>query len=256
MPAKPPHRQEPVKGERIAKVLARIGIASRRGVEAMIAEGRISVDGKVLKTPAVLVTGKEMIRVDGDLVGEAPETKLWRYHKPLGLVTSHKDEKGRKTVFETLPASLPRVISVGRLDLNSEGLLLLTNDGELARKLELPRNGWERTYKVRAFGAPKPNQLENLAKGVNIDGIMSGPIHARELQDAEHKASGRNRWYEVKLSEGRNREVRKALGSIGLQVNRLIRTQFGPFTLGQLQKGGLAEVNSRQIKSVLKQIKD
>lgn len=253
MPAKPPQGQEPqsaTEPQRIAKLLARAGVASRRQVEAMIGEGRISVDGKVLKTPAVLVTGKEMIRVDGELVGDAPTTRLWRYHKPLGLVTSHKDEKGRKTVFETLPDTLPRVISVGRLDLNSEGLLLLTNDGELARKLELPRHGWERTYKVRAFGEPKKGQLEKLAQGVMIDGQMSGPIHVQETT-----GSGKNRWYEVKLSEGRNREVRKALGSIGLKVNRLIRTEFGPFQLGQLQKGGLAEVNSRQIKAVMKKLK-
>lgn len=252
MPAKKPEGQVskvPPAPQRIAKLLARAGVASRRMVEAMIAEGRISVDGKVLTTPAVKVTGAEVIRVDGNLVAQAPETKLWRYHKPLGLVTSHKDEKGRKTVFETLPDSLPRVISVGRLDLNSEGLLLLTNDGELARKLELPRHGWERTYKVRAFGEPKPGQLEKLARGVNIDGQMSGPIHARELS-----GTGKNRWYEVKLSEGRNREVRKALGSIGLKVNRLIRTQFGPFSLGQLQKGGLAEVNTRQIRAVLNRL--
>lgn len=254
MPAKSASGQEPgnkSKPQRVAKVLARAGVASRRAVEAMIAEGRISVNGKVLDNPAVKITPTDKVRVDGEEVGTAPETRLWRYHKPLGLVTSHKDEKGRKTVFETLPDSLPRVISVGRLDLNSEGLLLLTNDGELARKLELPRHGWERTYKVRAFGAAKKGQLEKLAQGVEIDGRMSGPIHASELS-----GSGKNRWYEVTLREGRNREVRKALGSIGLKVNRLIRTQFGPFTLGELQKGGLAEVNARQIKSVLKKLKD
>ncbi|PHR61778.1 MAG: pseudouridine synthase [Robiginitomaculum sp.] len=234
-------------GTRIAKFLARAGIESRRGVERMIEAGRITVDGTRLTTPAFFVTGNERIAVDGNVVEAAQDTRLWRYHKPTGLVTSHADEKGRDTVFDAMPDDMPRVISVGRLDLNSEGLLLLTNDGALARKLELPKTGWTRTYKVRAYGQTDQKRLDRLAKGVMLDGRRTGPIMATLLP-----GSGNNVWIKVQLTEGKNREVRRAMESIDLQVNRLIRTSFGPFELGGLAKGALAEISGRQLRAAIK----
>jgi len=240
-----PNQPRP-EGERIAKFLARAGVESRRGVERMIERGRIVVDGKRLDTPAFFITGKETILVDGKPVEAAEQTRLWRYHKPTGLVTSHADEKGRETVFAALPDEMPRVISVGRLDINSEGLLLLTNDGALARRLELPKTGWTRTYKVRAYGKTDQKRLDRLSKGVILDGRRTGPIKALLLP-----GTGNNVWIEVQLREGKNREVRRAMETIDLQVNRLIRTSFGPFLLGNLAKGALAEISGRQLRAAM-----
>jgi 23S rRNA pseudouridine2605 synthase len=223
--------------ERIAKVLARAGICSRRDAERWIAEGRVAVDGDVLTTPAVTVTGANEVRVDGKPLPAPERTRLWRYHKPAGLVTSHRDEKGRPTVFEALPKDLPRLISVGRLDLNSEGLLLLTNDGALARRLELPSTGWLRRYKVRVHGVVEPERLTALAKGIAIDGVSYGPIRA----DFERQ-QGSNAWVALALREGKNREVRRVLEFLDLQVTRLIRLSYGPFQLGNLARGEIAEI--------------
>ncbi len=231
---------------RIAKYLAHAGVASRREAERMIAAGRVSLDGTVLAAPAVLVSGAEDIRVDGEPVGAPPPPRLWRYHKPAGLVTSHDDEKGRATVFERLPDALPRVISVGRLDLNSEGLLLLTNDGALARALELPSTGWTRRYRVRAFGRTSQQRLDKLRHGVMLDGRRSGPITA-----TLHSAKGGNVWIDVRLKEGKNREVRRALETLGLKVNRLIRLSYGPFILGNLARGAVDEVRPKQMREQL-----
>ncbi|MBL4596860.1 MAG: rRNA pseudouridine synthase [Robiginitomaculum sp.] len=241
-----PDDQRP-EGERIAKFLARAGIESRRGVERLIEARRITVNGKKVETPAFFLTGSEVILLDGKPVALAEATRLWRYHKPVGLVTSHADEKGRDTVFAALPKDMPRVISVGRLDLNSEGLLLLTNDGALARTLELPKTGWTRTYKVRAYGKTDQKRLDRLAKGVVLDGRKTGSIRAELLPGI-----GNNVWIEVRLNEGKNREIRRAFETIDLQVNRLIRTSFGPFELGNMPKGGLAEISARQIHAAMK----
>ena len=224
-------------GERIAKVLARAGICSRRDAERLIAEGRVSVNGHVLDTPAVKVTGGEDIRVDGKRVGKADATRLWLYHKPAGLVTTHRDEQGRDTIFDHLPRGMPRVISVGRLDLNSEGLLLLTNNGELSRHLELPATGWARSYRVRAFGDIDERGIAALAAGMTVDGVRYGPIEAHVTQK-----KGRNLWMVMTLHEGKNREIRRVLSALGMTVNRLIRTSYGPFELGDLEREDVQEV--------------
>ncbi len=231
---------------RIAKFLARAGIASRREIERYITAGRIMVDGEILRTPAFLVSGAEDIRVDGEAVGAPPEPRLWRYHKPSGLITSHNDEKDRTTVFDSLPETMPRVVSVGRLDLASEGLLLLTNDGGLARALELPKLGWVRRYRARAYGGVTQDQLDRLKNGVMIDGHRSGPIEA-QLETAK----GGNAWIDVRLREGKNREVRRALETLGLKVNRLIRLSYGPFILGNLARGAVEEVRPKQMREQL-----
>lgn len=234
---------EEIKGERIAKFLARSGVASRRESEKLIEAGRIKVNGKTLTTPAFKVTDEDTVLFDNNpIAGKAP-TRLWRYHKPDGLVTSHKDEKGRETVFEALPDELGRVISVGRLDITSEGLLLLTNDGELARQLELPSTAWQRKYRVRAYGKVTQHDLDSLKNGIKIDGIQTGPIEA-ELE----RQKGDNAWIAVTLREGKNREVRRALDTLGLHVNRLIRVSYGPFQLGNLGKGEVEEVKSRILR--------
>lgn len=224
-------------GERIAKVLARIGICSRRDAERLIAEGRVSIDGHVLDTPAVKVTGSEDIRVDGKPVGKVAGTRLWLYHKPPGLITSHRDEQGRDTIFDHLPKGMPRVISVGRLDLNSEGLLLLTNNGELSRHLELPATGWARSYRVRAFGDIDEHGIDALARGMRVDGVNYGPIEVKVTQK-----KGRNLWMVMTLHEGKNREIRRVLSALGMSVNRLIRTSYGPFELGDLEREDVQEV--------------
>lgn len=229
--------------ERIAKFLARAGIASRREVERMIEAGRVRVNGKVLDTPAFKVTGKEKIEVDGNPVEEKAPTRLWRYHKPTGLVTTHRDPEGRETVFDKLPKDLGRVISVGRLDLTSEGLLLLTNDGELARALELPSTAWMRRYKARAYGRVDDAAVEKLRKGVTVEGIKYGPMEV-EIE----RETGHNIWLNIGIREGKNREVRKALDSVGLRVNRLIRTAYGPFQLGQLDKNEIKVIPHRVLK--------
>jgi len=233
-----------VAGERVAKVLARAGVASRRDVERLIAAGRVRLNGVVLDTPAVKVAPTDSLSVDGRPVAAREATRVWRYHKPAGLLTSHKDPQGRPTVFEHLPADLPRVISIGRLDLNSEGLLLLTNDGELARALELPATGLKRRYRARARGRATQDQLDRLKDGVTVEGVRYGSIDAR-LE--ENKAGGVNQWIVVTLSEGKNREVRKVLESLGLTVNRLIRMEYGPFDLGSLKPGEVVEVSPRVI---------
>ena len=228
---------------RIAKFMARSGVCSRREAEELIAQGRVTIDGEVVESPAVNVTGDEKILLDGEKLPVIQDTRLWLYHKPAGLVTSHKDEKNRATVFDNLPPNMPRVISVGRLDLNSEGLLLLTNSGELSRKLELPTNGWIRRYKVRVFGTVNPDKLKSLQKGVMVEGVEYGPIKA----EVESK-QGANTWLKVALSEGKNREIRRVMKSLGLEVSRLIRLSYGPFQLGSLKKGEVKEVPQKVLR--------
>jgi 23S rRNA pseudouridine2605 synthase len=226
-------------GERIAKVLARAGVASRREVERLIEAGRVFLNGERLASPAVKVGPADRVTLDGRPIAAAEPTRLFRYHKPPGLVTSHRDPQGRPSVFDALPKGLPRVISVGRLDLNSEGLLLLTNDGELARRLELPSSGLERRYRARAHGHVDAAKLARLAKGITVAGVRYGPIHA-ELEPGHDSTS--NHWLVVTLAEGKNREVRKVLEAIGLTVNRLIRVAYGPYQLGALERGDAEEV--------------
>src|SRR5215472_8895634 len=228
---------EAVAAERIAKVLARAGVCSRRDAERWVAAGRVAVDGEVLTSPAVTVTAENDVRVDGKPLPAPDRSRLWRYQKPAGLVTTHRDEKGRPTVFDALPAELPRVISVGRLDLNSEGLLLLTNDGALARRLELPATAWVRRYKVRVHGDVDPSRLAALEQGITIDGVVYGSIRA-----GLERRQGSNAWIALALREGRNREVRRVLEHLGLPVTRLIRLSFGPFQLGGLARGEVAEI--------------
>lgn len=232
--------------ERLAKFMARSGVCSRRDAEELIKQKRVTVNGEIIDTPAFKVEGSEKILLDGEKLPEIEQTRLWLYHKPAGLLTTHKDTEARATVFDHLPAGLPRVISVGRLDLNSEGLLLLTNNGELSRKLELPENGWSRRYKVRVHGFVNKNKLADLAKGATVDGINYGPVKA-ELESQ----NGTNSWLIVTLNEGKNREVRKLMKSIGLEVARLIRLSYGPFQLGSLKKGDVREVPQKVLKEQL-----
>lgn len=233
-------------GERIAKFLAHAGVASRRDAERMIAEGRVRLNNAPVAHPATFVTAGDLVLVDGVPVTPPGRARLWRYHKPDGLVTTHRDPQGRPTVFERLPEGLPRVVSVGRLDLTSEGLLLLTNDGALARRLELPSNGWLRRYRVRVFGVPDPKQLALLARGITVDGVQYGPIEAG--LDAR---KGDNTWLTVALREGRNREVRRVMAHLGLSVSRLIRVAYGPFQLGKLPRGAVEEVPAKVLREQL-----
>ena len=228
---------------RIAKAIARAGLCSRRDAERWIEEGRVVVNGKTLTSPALVVTGKETILVDGKALPQADGVRLWRYHKPKGLVTTHKDPEGRETVFDKLPDAMPRVISVGRLDYNSEGLLLLTNDGALARHMELPATAWIRRYRARAWGIVTAEQLEALSKGVTVDGVRYAPMEAR--LDREQ---GDNVWLTIGLREGKNREVRNVLASLGMTVNRLIRVSYGPFQLQDLKPGEVQEVDRRVLR--------
>ncbi len=237
-------------GERIAKALARAGVASRRDVERYIAEGRVALNGQVLTSPAVKVEPGDILTVDGKVVSEAEPTRLFRYHKPVGLLTSHKDPQGRPTVFEALPAGLPRLISVGRLDINSEGLLLLTNDGELARAMELPQAGVVRRYRARAHGRITQDRLDKLKDGITVEGVRYGSIEAK-LDKAKEGPQGANLWLTVTLSEGKNREVRRVLEALGLKVNRLIRLAYGPLALGTLELGEIEEVGPRVIREQL-----
>ncbi len=227
-------------GERIAKVIARAGICSRRDAEKLIAEGRVMLDGEIVATPAIKVTENNLIQIDGKPLAERAPARLWRYHKTSGTVTTHKDEKGRPTVFEFVPKSLGRVVSVGRLDFNSEGLLLLTNDGEIARRLEIPSAGWVRKYRARLFGKVTQDNLDKLATGVTIAGISYGPIVA----DIE-RSKGMYSWVTVSLKEGKNREVKRVMESLGLKVARLIRVAYGPFQLGQLAEGAVEEIPAK-----------
>ena len=231
------------RGERIAKWLARAGVASRRDAERLLAEGRVKLNNAVVTHPATFVDANDLVVVNGKLVDPPARTRLWRFHKPVGLMTTHRDPEGRPTVFQKLPPSLPRVVSVGRLDLNSEGLLLLTNDGALARRLELPSNAWLRRYRVRVFGSPTPEMLGALAKGVTIAGERYGPIEA-----GLDSRKGDNCWLTVALREGRNREIRRVMAHLGLEVSRLIRVAYGPFQLGNLEKGEVAEVPTKVLR--------
>ena len=240
----------PVRTERVAKALARAGVASRREVERLISLGLVAVNGRILDTPAVLVSRDDILTVEGEVVNGPEETRLWRYHKPTGLVTTHRDPQDRPTVFQNLPEELPRVISVGRLDLNSEGLLLLTNDGALARALELPSSGWRRTYRARALGHATQEKLDRLKDGITVEGVTYGAIEAK-LDKVKEGAQGANAWITITLSEGKNREVRRVLEAIGLRVNRLIRLAYGPFQLGSLNSGDVEEVGPRVIREQL-----
>ncbi len=236
-------------GERIAKYLASAGVASRREVEKLIAAGRVSVDGKVLDTPAFKVTGSERILVDGAQVGKPDRTRLWRYHKPVGLVTTNRDPDGRPTVFEHLPPNLPRVVTIGRLDLNTEGLLLLTNDGELARALELPATGLERRYRARAFGKVAQKDLDILRDGITYEGVTYRSIIAKL-----DSSTGVNSWIDMTLVEGKKREARRALESLGLRVSRLIRVSYGPIELGDLAVGEIEEVPAMDLLAAFGEI--
>lgn len=233
-------------GERIAKVIARAGVCSRRDAERLIAEQRVTVDGRIVDTPAFLVGTSSRIAIDGALLPARRPTRLWRYHKPAGLVTTHRDPVGRPTIFERLPPDLGRVISIGQLDLTSEGLLLLTNDGALSRHLELPSTGWVRRYRVRAFGSVGEPALAALKAGITVDGVSYGAIDARI-----DRRQGDNVWLTLALGEGRNREVRRVLAHLGLKVNRLIRLSYGPFQLGALKPGQVEEVTRKVLAEQL-----
>lgn len=233
-------------GDRIAKVLSRAGIASRREAERLIEIGEVAVNGKVITSPALNVTARDKITVGGKPVAAAEPARLWLYYKPEGLVTSESDEKGRATVFDNLPPELPRVMSVGRLDLNSEGLLLLTNDGELKRRLELPSTGWLRKYRVRINGNPTDPDLEPLRKGIVVDGERFQPMSV-----VLDRIQGANAWLTIGLREGKNREIRRALNALDLYVNRLIRVSYGPFRLGDLTEGQVEEVKPRVLRDQL-----
>ena len=233
-------------GERIAKRLARAGLCSRRDAERWIAEGRVMVNGQKLDSPALNVTEADLIVVDGKPLSAPERTRLWMYHKPRGLMTTHRDPEGRPTVFGSLPEGMPRVISVGRLDFNSEGLLLLTNDGTLARKLEHPSNGWLRRYRVRVHGQVVPAHLDKLTKGVTIDGVAYGSI-ATSLE----RQQGDNAWLLLGLREGKNREIRKVMDFLGYPVSRLIRVSYGPFQLGALTPGEVKEIPGKVLAEQL-----
>ncbi|QEE46763.1 pseudouridine synthase [Rhizobium sp. WL3] len=238
--------EDVVKPERISKLLARAGVASRRDIERMIMEGRVSVNGKVLETPVLNATLADTIEVDGQPIRGIERTRLWLYHKPAGLVTTNSDPEGRSTVFENLPEELPRVMSIGRLDINTEGLLLLTNDGGLARVLELPTTGWLRRYRVRAYGEVDQPALDALKEGIAVDGVLYGAIDA-----TLDRKQGHNVWITMGLREGKNREIKNVLGALGLEVNRLIRVSYGPFQLGDLPEGKVQEVRGRMLRDQL-----
>ncbi|MGQ0664896.1 MAG: pseudouridine synthase [Pseudomonadota bacterium] len=236
----------PGTGERIAKAMARAGLCSRRAAERLIAAGRVAVDGAVLASPAVTVTGDSRVTVDGQPLPARGRTRLFRYHKPRGLIATTSDPEGRRTIFDRLPPEIGRVVAVGRLDFNSEGLVLLTNDGELKRRLELPATGWLRRYRARVFGRPDAAALAALAVGPTVEGLDYGPIAA-----AIDRVQGDNAWLTIALREGRNREVRRVLAHLGLTVNRLIRVAYGPFQLGGLPRGAVDEVPPKVIRDQL-----
>lgn len=235
-------------GERIAKLLARAGVGSRRDIERMITEGRVSIDGKVVDTPATVLTSLKGVTVDDKPVTEAQATRIFMFHKPAGVLTAARDPGGRPTIYDVLPEGLPRLVPVGRLDLNTEGLLLLTNDGELKRALELPSSEVPRTYRVRAMGEIRQQDLDALAMGVTLEGVRYGPVDASV--DRRARADGANVWMTMTLTEGKNREVRKLCGAMGLRVSRLIRTVYGPFTLADLEVRGITEVPSHMVTMV------
>ena len=241
-----PETAIPGGGERVAKVIARAGLCSRREAEQWIEAGRITINGRPLTSPAVNVAAGDVVTVDGSPLPERTRLRLWRYHKPPGLMTTHSDPQGRPTVFERLPEDMGRVISIGRLDLPSEGLLLLTNDGSLARHLELPSTGWRRRYRVRVHGTIEPAAFAGLAAGITIEGIRYGAIEA-----AVERVQGSNAWLSVALHEGKNREIRKVLQALRLDVGRLIRISYGPFQLGSLVRGGVEEVQGKVLSEQL-----
>jgi 23S rRNA pseudouridine2605 synthase len=233
-------------GERLAKVIARHGLASRRGAEELILAGKVTVNGKKIITPALNVTDSDVISVAGQMLGEQEPARLWLYHKPQGLVTTHRDPQGRPTVFQNLPEGLPRVVSVGRLDLNSEGLLLLTNDGALARHMEHPDTGWRRRYRVRVYQTPSARDIAALARGLTVEGVRYKPV------EVEPETEGKsNVWLAVTLTEGKNREIRKLFEHLGHPVSRLIRVAYGPFQLGSLKPGEVKEVPRKVVKDQL-----
>lgn len=234
------------KGERIAKRMARAGLCSRREAEAWIIAGRVQVNGAVLKTPACVVQDTDQIIVDGQKLKDADPTRLYLYYKPVGLVVTRRDPQGRPTIFEYMSAAHANLVTIGRLDINTEGLLLLTNDGELARHLELPSTGWVRRYRVRVHGRPDEDKLESLHKGITVDGIKYGAIDARL-----EKMQGANAWLSLALKEGKNREVKNVLGALGLQVTRLIRIAYGPFQLGQLEENEVRKVPQNVLQDQL-----
>ena len=241
---RPPREKK--SGERIAKVVSRAGLASRRDAEEWIVQGRVTVNGRVINSPALDVTANDVVAVDGKPLPPRERTRLFMFHKPRGLMTTHADPEGRPTVFDNLPEGLPRLISIGRLDFNTEGLLLLTNDGGLARALELPDTGWLRRYRVRAHGEVTQAQLDELKKGVEVDGVKYGPIDATLERD-----QGANVWLVFAIREGKNREVRNVMAHLGLEVNRLIRVSYGPFQLGELAEGEVEEVKTRVLREQL-----
>jgi 23S rRNA pseudouridine2605 synthase len=240
------HKDERIAKERIAKVMARAGLCSRREAEKWIEAGRVRVNGKVIESAAMNVSGADKVVVDGKDLPPQDHTRLYIYHKPPGLVTSHKDERGRTTVFDKLASQLPRVISVGRLDLNTEGLLLLTNDGELSRYLELPSTGWKRKYRVRVHGWVGQKKLDRLKNGITVEGITYKSIDAK-LDEQEKE--GTNSWLNVTLREGKNREIRRVMEALDLKVTRLIRTDYGPFSLGKLERGGVREIEDKVMRT-------
>ena len=237
------------KGNRIAKVLSRAGIASRREAEKIILAGRVKVNGELLFSPAFNVLDSDIILVDGDPIAKPDEERLWCFHKPANSITTAKDNKNRKAIYDYFPSNLPRVMPVGRLDLNSEGLLLLTNSGELKRKLELPSSELSRIYRVRVKGRPKEESLDLLRYGISIDKESFRPMKV-----SVDRQQGANAWLTIELKEGKNREIRRALGELGLQVNRLIRIEYGPFKLGNLKRGETVEINNKSIRRSLKTV--
>ena len=234
------------RGERIAKIIARAGISSRRDAERMIDAGRVSVNGKVITSPALNVTKEDRIRIDGKEIKAKDEERMWLFHKPLGVVSTSRDEQGRQTIFDVLPKDLPRVMNIGRLDINSEGLLLLTNDGAIKRRLELPSIGWLRRYRVRVKGAPNDRSLALLREGVRIEGDDFRPMDI-----SVDRQQGANAWLTIGIREGKNREIRRAMAHIGLMVNRLIRISYGPFQLGNLKPGEVEEVRRKVLSAQL-----
>ena len=247
MPTAPPRQEDRPEGDRIAKLLARAGVASRREIERMIADKRVALDGKPVDTPATFLTSLRGVTVDGKPVGKAERTRLFRFHKPSGLITAERDPAGRPTIYTALrnavPGDVPRLMPIGRLALNTEGLLLMTNDGALKRQMELPSSGVPRTYRARAFGEVSQDQLEELIEGITIDGVRYGRIDANL-----ERRTGRNQWIEMTLAEGKNREVRRVLEHLGLTVNRLLRTAYGPFMLGDIPRGRADEVRKQELE--------
>ncbi|MEE4155379.1 MAG: pseudouridine synthase [Erythrobacter sp.] len=258
MPTNPKQAEDRPEGDRIAKLLARAGIASRREIERMIAEGRVTLEGKPVTTPATFLTSLRGVSVDGKPVAAPEPAQLYAFHKPTGLITAERDPAGRSTIYDALvnalPPETPRLMPIGRLDLNTEGLLLLTNDGALKRLMELPSSGIPRTYRARAFGEVSQDQLEALIEGVEIDGMRYGPIDAN-LERSAGGGGGRNQWIELTITEGKNREVRRVLEYLGLTVNRLIRTAYGPFALGDLPRGQAARIRKGDLERFVSSLK-